>query len=88
MDAISGTTLIYAIQTVVCPYARTDLFLTFFDDLAHDVRIGHVSTSHTDHVDLAGGDGVARGCDVGNLSRMERWETCRCANFASEIQMG
>src|SRR3546814_10273428 len=52
------TTLFRSVQAIVGADAGADFFFTLLDDLAHDVRIGHVRAGHADHVHLAGGDGV------------------------------
>ncbi len=57
------------------------------DDLAHDVRIGDVRARHAHHVELAGGDGVARRRDIGNARRMKGREFGRGADLAGEIEM-
>ncbi|MOA18823.1 hypothetical protein D3C78_1391650 [compost metagenome] len=75
VDAIRRAALIDAVQAIVGADAGTDFLFALFDDLAHDVRVGHVRPGHADHVHLAGGDGVSRRGDVRDLGRMERRET-------------
>src|ERR1700679_4153043 len=88
MQAIRRSALIDPIEAVVSAHARANFILTSFDDLSHDMRVGHVRTSHADHVDLAGGDRVAGSRDVIDPSGMERRESRCRANFAGQIEMG
>ena len=80
--------LIDPVEAVVRADAGADVVFAPGDDLAHQMRVGHVRPRHADHVELAGRDGVAGGGDIGDLGRVKGRKPCRRADFASEIQMG
>jgi hypothetical protein len=87
MQAIRRSALIDPIETVIGPHTRANFILTSLDDLSHDMRVGHVRTSHADHVDLAGGDRVPGRRDIIDPSGMERRESRCRANLAGQFEV-
>ena len=71
VDAIGLAAGVNAVQAKVAAYAGAYGVFATFDDLAHDVRVGHVGAGHAHHVELAAGNRVARGVHVLDLGRME-----------------
>ncbi len=82
VDAEGRPALVDTIETVIGADTGTNIVFPLFDDLADDMRVGHVGAGHADHVDLAGGDRVARGGDVRDFRRMEGRKVGCGANFA------
>lgn len=82
------TALIDAIEAIVRADTGTDLVLALFQDLAHDLRVGHVRPRHADHVHLARGDRVAGGGHVLNAGGVEHRETRRRPHLARQIEKG
>ena len=87
VNAIGRAALVDAIQAVIGADARSDLLFPSLHNLAHDVRIRHVGSSHADHVDLAGGDRVTCRGDVLNPGGVKGRELRGGADLAGEIQM-
>ncbi len=87
MDAEGRAALIDAVEAVVRADAGADILLALLDDLAHDMRVGHMRPRHADHVHLSRRDRVAGGRDVGDLRGMEGREVGRGADLAGEIEM-
>ncbi|MCY1224996.1 hypothetical protein D9M72_371790 [compost metagenome] len=79
--------MIDPVKTVVGADTGADVVLALFHDLAHDMRIGHVSAGHADHVNLAGSDRVTSRRHVLDLCGMEGREFGCCAYIARKIQM-
>src|SRR5882757_4237946 len=88
VDAVRRATLVDAIETIIRADTGADVVLALLDDLAHDIRVGHVRPGHADHVDFTGGNGMSRRGDILNTSRMKRRKTRRRADFTGEIQVG
>ena len=53
VDAVGFAALVDAVQAEVGPHAGPDAVFAPGQDLAHDVRVGHVGARHADHVELA-----------------------------------
>ena len=56
-------------------------------DLGDDVRIGDVRPRHADHVELALGDGVTRGGDIGDARGVEGRKSGGGAHLAGKVEM-
>ncbi len=87
VDAQRLAALVDAVEAIGGADAGADLVLAALHHLRHDVRIGDVGAGHADHVELAGGDGVARGGDVGDTRRVEDRELRRRPHLAGEVEM-
>ena len=55
--------------------------------LRDDMRVGDMGAGHADHVELALGDRMARGRDVGDARGMEDRELRGGPHLAGEIEM-
>ena len=87
MDAERLAALVDAVEAIGGADAGADLVLAALHHLADDVRIGDMGAGHADHVELARGDGMARGGDVGDARGMEDRELRRRPHLAGEIEM-
>ena len=87
VDAQRLAALIDAVEAIGGADAGADLVLAPLHHLLHDVRIGDVGARHAHHVELAGGDGMARRGDVGDARGMEGREFRGRPHLAGEIEM-
>ena len=87
MDAIGFATGINAVQAKVTAHARADGVFAAFHDFAHDVRVRHVRPRHAHHVQLATGNGVARGIHVLDLGGVEDGHVHVLAQAAGKVQV-
>ncbi len=87
VDAQRLAVFVDAVQAVGGADAGPDLVLAALFDLEHDVRIGDVRTRHAHHVELARGDGVARGGHVGDARAMEDRKARRRAHLAGKVEV-
>ncbi|MCY1371066.1 hypothetical protein D9M69_581950 [compost metagenome] len=87
MNAIGRTTLIDTIKTVIGTHTGANFLFPLFDNLAHDMRVGHMRPRHTHHIELAGRNCVTRCRHILNFRRMKGRHACARANFASKIKM-
>ena len=71
MQAQSHAALIDPVEAVIRAHARTDTIFLTAQDLGDDVRVGHVSTGHADHIELAAGDRMTRRCNILDLRGVE-----------------
>ena len=55
--------------------------------LPHDMRVGDVRAGHADHVELAFGDRVTRGCDIRDARRVEDGKSGLGPDLAREVEM-
>ena len=67
--------------------AGADLVLPSLHQQAPDMRVGDVRAGHADHVELAGGDRMARGRHVLDAGGVEHREPRRRAHLAGEVEM-
>ena len=79
--------LIDAVQAIVGADAGADVILAALDDLAHQMRVGHVRPRHAHHVQKTRGDGVTRGRDVGDLGGVKGGKPRLGPDPAREFQM-
>ena len=79
--------LIDAVEAIGGADAGADVVLAPFRDFLDDMRIGDMGARHADHVELALGDGVARGGDIVDARGVEHRELGCGAHFAGEIEM-
>ncbi len=87
VDAERLAALVDAVEAVGGADAGPDLVLAALQHLADDVRLGEMGARHADHVELAGGDGMAGSGDVGDAGGMEDREAGRRAHLAGEVEM-
>ena len=71
VDAQSLAELVDAVEAVRRADTWPDLVLPALDDLADEVRVGELGTSHADEIDLALADGVAGRRDVVDLGGVQ-----------------
>ena len=84
-EAEGEPALIDPVKAVVRADAGADVVLASLDDLAHQMRVGHVGAGHAHHVKLAAGDGMAGGRHIGDLGRVEGRKPRRRADLAREV---
>lgn len=99
---MKGTTTIDAVDAMAGADTGADaVFLARFQ-LLDDIRISHMGTRHADHIDQAGGDGMARRRQLRNASRLEdrqvddildrfrqlKMRTCRHAHAGNDMRQG
>ena len=87
VDAIGLAAGVDAVQTKVTADAGAYRVFTAFDDLAHDVRVGHVGAGHAHHVELAAGNRVAGGVHVLNLGGVEDGHIHVFAQAGGKVQV-
>ena len=88
VDAECLMTFVDPIQAIGGTDTGPDFILTFFDDFTNDVRIGHMSTSHSDHVQFTFRNRMPRSSDILDLGCVKDGDLNFTANFATEIKMG
>ena len=87
VDAISVAALVDPVEAVVRTDAGADVVLALFDDLAHDMRVGHMGAGHAHHVKLAAGDGVAGGGDIRDAAGVKGRQADLGPDAPRKIQM-
>ena len=85
--AISLATGVNAVQAEVAAHAGAYGVFAAFQNLAHDVRVGHVGAGHAHHVELAAGNRVARGVHVLDLGRVEDGHIHMLAQAGGKVQV-
>ena len=87
VDAERFATFVDAVEAIGRADAGPDEVLLAAHHLGDDVRIGDMRAGHADHVELARGDRMAGGGNIGDTRGMEDRELRRLANFAGEVEM-
>ena len=87
VDAEGKAALIDPVEAIVGAGAGADALFLPGDDLAHQMRIGHVGAGHADEVHLAAGHRMAGGGNIGNARGMEGRQLCLRPDAAGKIQM-
>jgi hypothetical protein len=87
VDAERGAAGVDAVEAIGGADAGADAVLLAGEDPGDDVRVGDVRAGHADHVELARGDGVAGGGDVGDARGVEHREAGRAADLSGEVEM-
>ena len=88
MDAECLMPFVDPIQAIGGTDTGSDFILTFFDDFTNDVRIGDMSTGHSDHVQFTFRNRMPRSCDILDPGCVKDRDLHFTANFATEIKMG
>jgi len=88
MNAERLATKIDAVDAIAHADAGAYLMLAAFHHFAGDMGIGHVGAGHADHIEFAGCNRMAGGCDVLNAGCMKDGELRSGANVTREIKAG
>ena len=87
VDAQGLVALVDAVEAVGGAHAGADRVLLAGPDLPDDVRVGDVRAGHADHVELARGDRVPGGGDVGDAGGVEHRQARGGAHLAREVEV-
>ena len=88
MDAEGEAALVDAVEAVIGADAGPDVVFALLQDLAHDVRVGHVGARHADHVDLSGGNRMAGRRHILNPRGVEDREADLLTQLSGQIKEG